>query len=152
MSHHGTVCFGKNDRETFERALALENDSKNYIGRIFEEASGKKLNSEKDIYSLYIGGESKFPNKVLKLGSSKRTENGFVLSLNGHETAYKLEQKVLPDRSLRPRRNLQETQGFKLYYICGQRSAGGCIRRKKTAYLQYSMTSLKSKAEKPIVQ
>jgi ribulose-5-phosphate 4-epimerase/fuculose-1-phosphate aldolase len=99
MSHHGTVCFGQNDTDTFERALALENDSRNYIGKIFEETSGKKLNSEKEIYSLYIGGESRFPQKVLKLGSSKRTENGFVLSLNGQETAYKLEQKALPQEA-----------------------------------------------------
>lgn len=96
MSHHGTVCFGQSDRETFERALALENDSKSYIGKIFEEASGKRLGSEKDIYSLYIGGEAGFPKKVLKLGSSRRTENGFILSLNGRETAYKIEQKSLP--------------------------------------------------------
>lgn len=96
MSHHGTVCFGGSDRETFDRALALENDSKNFIEKIFEEASGKKPKNDKDIYSRYIGGESSFPKKVLKLGSSRRTENGFILSLNGKDTAYPLEQKALP--------------------------------------------------------
>ncbi|PKM72192.1 MAG: hypothetical protein CVU91_10715 [Firmicutes bacterium HGW-Firmicutes-16] len=96
MSHHGTVCFGADDRKTFDRALALEIDSKNYIEKIYEEASGKKPKNERDIYSQYLGGKAKFPDKPLMLGSSRRTENGFILSLNGQESEYKLELKVMP--------------------------------------------------------
>ncbi len=96
MARHGALCFGKDDRETFDTALALEKDSRRYIEKVFIEAGGKKPESEKDVFSLYIGGASRFPDKPLKLGSSRRTDGGFIHSLNGHETAYRAEQKVMP--------------------------------------------------------
>ncbi|MFB0919799.1 MAG: class II aldolase/adducin family protein [Oscillospiraceae bacterium] len=95
MSHHGTVCFGADDRDAFSAAQTLENDCRRYIRKVYSEAGGKVSEDENDIYLNYLN-HSKLPQKPLKLGSSRRTPDGFILNADGREITYAAQEQGLP--------------------------------------------------------
>lgn len=99
MAHHGVICFGKDEKETFETALSLEKCCRTYIKELFAEASRKKSEYLKDYRCLYADGDFGQSENTKASGSSKRCNGGFVYSLNGYETEYSSEQKILPSEA-----------------------------------------------------
>ena len=100
MAHHGVVCFGRDAAEAFDIARVLENDSQSFIAKVYEEVSREKLENERDIFSYYcLRLSSKalvFPKQPQMLGCSRRVDDGFALTLDGHETTFRGNQENMP--------------------------------------------------------
>ena len=96
MAHHGTICFGKDDKEAFEAALSLEKDCREYIKEGFALGHGKNSRYSANFSHLYADAPFGQAESFGKLISSRRSGSGFVYSVDGNETEYGTEEKNLP--------------------------------------------------------
>jgi len=96
MAHHGVICFGKDEKEAFDAANSLEKSCRDYIKDLFKKAVEGKYACSETHRCLFAGDDFGQDENCRKPASSRRTDRGFVFSLDGKETEYAAEQNELP--------------------------------------------------------
>ncbi|PWV99751.1 L-fuculose-phosphate aldolase [Paenibacillus cellulosilyticus] len=83
MKNHGAICYGVNDEEAFNVALALESGCQRFLADVYRQLSGDTHAEPAAISQFVLAGDMR--QDAMSRGdgpfyNSRRIENGFVLS------------------------------------------------------------------------
>lgn len=101
MSHHGALCFGKDYEEAFAAARQLEESCERFLQQTYLACSKTVRFSEPELYCHYAFRTTKshslvLPSKVITLGNSRRTSDGFAMETEDGEQSFRFDDGNLP--------------------------------------------------------
>lgn len=100
MSHHGALCFGSDYEEAFAAARQLEESCEWFLKEKYLADSKAAFFSESELYCYYAFHTTNshslvLPSKVILLGNSRRTPDGFAVEADSGEQEYRFDDRNL---------------------------------------------------------